>query len=77
LVHSPKGFNRHVFGRSRVAHDAQHPSIDGSLVVSKQRLEGVHLALAKPVEDVAFIALHCRFPFSFNCALRRKKVTPE
>ncbi|MBZ5706212.1 MAG: hypothetical protein LAN63_12740 [Acidobacteriia bacterium] len=49
-VHAPEGFDRQVFGLTRIADDAHDPPIDLALELAKQRLEGFDVALRESLE---------------------------
>ena len=68
-VHPPEGLYRDVFRCAPVAHNPQHPAKDRPLMHVKKSLEGVNVALPKPVEDAASLVLHLRF--SLQPFLRR------
>ncbi len=62
-VHPPEGLDCHILCRARIAHDAKHPAENRPLMCAEKRLEGVHVALPKPVEDAASLVPHLQFPF--------------
>jgi hypothetical protein len=61
-MHPPESLHCHVLGRSGIAHDAQNPTVDGALMQSEERFEGIQVALPKLVEDAASLVLHLRCP---------------
>jgi hypothetical protein len=61
-VYAPKGLHGQILGGRRVAHDAQKPAINGSLMKAEECLEGINAALLKLVQDVARLVPHPSFP---------------
>jgi hypothetical protein len=49
-MNTPKSFDSEVFGCRRIANDFEDPPIHSSLVLAKERFEGVKIALPKSVK---------------------------
>jgi hypothetical protein len=58
---APESLHRQIFGRSRIADDAQNPPIHGALMLMEERLERVDLSMAKCIQDAARFVLHSPF----------------
>jgi hypothetical protein len=63
LVDAPESFHGQFLGRRRIAHDAQNPSVNLTLMLAEERLEGIQIALPKLIQDAARVIPHPLVPF--------------
>jgi hypothetical protein len=52
---APEGFDGEVFGGSRIANDANDPTVDLALMRAEQRLEGVEVAVTELPQHVGWL----------------------
>ena len=52
-IDAREGLHGQLFGCGRIADDAQNPAVDRALMLAEERLKGVEIAIAEPLQHGA------------------------